>query len=144
MDVGSRGYKMYICQTNQSIYVEGFSFSFLTLDILSKQLVICDMSARPGRGIPPLWLFLRFLPSFFFFPPPCFSSLGSRMSFTVHIVKLSEAMWLWLNLCLGLVENTWQVGENHSCNAERGNNETPWAHFNSWKQLKSDTTFDFV
>ena len=27
---------------------------------------ICCMSVCPGRGIPPLWLFLRFLPSFFY------------------------------------------------------------------------------
>ena len=48
--------------------------------VTSMQFVNCDyvvlfctfdiycMSVRPGRGIPPLWLFLRFLPFLFFFP----------------------------------------------------------------------------
>ena len=32
-------------------------------------MICCSFlySVRPGRGIPPLWLFLRFLPFFFFF-----------------------------------------------------------------------------
>ena len=71
---------------------------------------ICCMSVCPGGGIPPLWLFIRFLLLFFFYPvkrvsfsPSTWSfsslkwrSLGQRMLFTVQIVKPTEGMWLWL------------------------------------------------
>ena len=87
----------------------------ITSDILSRQFVNCAfvvlfctrniycISVHPGRGIPPLRLFLRFLPSFFpcsLFPffsffslnKTCFSSVElsvsrQRMPFTVQFVK---------------------------------------------------------
>ena len=64
------------------------------------------MLVRPGREIPPLWLFPWFLPSTH--PPTerVFSQYGKilltqvegpreRVSFTVQFVEPSEAMWLW-------------------------------------------------
>ena len=60
------------------------------------------LSVHPGRGIPPMWLFPRFHPSFFlhvtfFFSLSIwhvfsYSKRGQRMSFAVHFVRHTEAM----------------------------------------------------
>ena len=79
-----------------------YNFNFAAL------VCTCDtycMSVSPGRGIPPLWIFLRFPPSFF--PPlfkvffflsqycKCFLTRTEglrRMSFTEQIVKPTETV----------------------------------------------------
>ena len=94
---------------------------WIVSDIMSMQIVngdfvvlfyLCNIycvSVDPGRGIPPLWLFLRVLPSltllkvnFFLFSlygRYFLTRRGLRIegsaSFTLQLVKPTEAMWFW-------------------------------------------------
>ena len=60
----------YICVcvfrfTSSSKVAVGEILSLVILRVPFCMWSIYYMSVRPGRGIPPLWLFLRFLPSLF-------------------------------------------------------------------------------
>ena len=66
---------------------------FVLVFVLSCTYNLYCMSAHPGRGIPPLWLFLRFPPSFFVPSVWTFCFLGQ--SFTVQIVKPIDTMWFY-------------------------------------------------
>ena len=71
--------------------------------------VLCySLPVCPGRVIPPLWLYLRFLPSFFFSSAqrvyfsiwdifPHSDQESKRTLFTVQIAKPAKAMWLWFS-----------------------------------------------
>ena len=82
----------------------------------------CDIhctSVRPGRGIPPLWLFLRFLPHFFpvkgFFVGKFFLT-GTEGLRTEGVTPCTDCKALWGKMCfvtLGYTNKIWF--DNHYC-----------------------------